>query len=54
MKRRIAALLSAGLLGLGGLACESSGDIDVDDGLEVEGDIDVDDNQDGENDEGTE
>lgn len=54
MKQRIAALLSVGLLGLGGVACESSGDIDVDDGIEVEGDIDVDDNQDNGNNDGSE
>jgi hypothetical protein len=47
MRKRIAALLFAGLLGLGGVACEASGDIDTDDGVELDGDIDVDDNNDG-------
>lgn len=43
MRRKLLALLFAGLMGLGGVACE--GDVDVNDGddnggVELEGDVD--------------
>lgn len=50
MRRKVAALLSAGLLGLAGAACEATGEIeDQEDGLQIEGDIDVDENNNGGN-----
>lgn len=52
MRRKVAALLSAGLVGLAGVACEATGEIeDQDDGVQLEGDIDVDENDGGNGDE---